>query len=114
MFSDRCVRAAAVLLVVVLCGSGCWWGHAPDREGNTRSEAQALCSATQMYLFENPESACPSVRVLQQGGFLDPAKDALDGWGRPFVITCAGDHIDVRSRGSDGAPNTVDDISTTR
>jgi general secretion pathway protein G len=79
------------------------------REESTRADAQAIYSAVQMYVVENPGGECPSVQDLVSGG-----KRTTDAWDNPFKITCEGENITVASNGADGDEGTDDDISTDR
>ena len=84
------------------------------REESTRADAQAIYSAVQMYVVENPGGDCPSMDDLVTGGFLDRSKRSTDAWDNPFKIGCEGDNIIVASNGADGDEGTDDDISTDR
>ena len=84
------------------------------RKKQTASDAQAVYSAVQMYVTENPGGECPSTDDLVSGGFLDRSKRLTDAWDRPFQITCEGDNIVVASAGPDGNAGSEDDISTDR
>jgi general secretion pathway protein G len=84
------------------------------REESTRADAQAIYSAVQMYVVENPGGNCPTTGDLVEGGFLDRSKRSVDAWNNAFQITCEGENIVVVSNGSDGQQGTEDDISTDR
>lgn len=64
----------------------------------------------QQWSRDNADHACPN-----QLADLNPYtnrrdNDTADPWGNPMRMTCAGDAIEVRSAGPDGAFNTKDDI----
>ncbi len=98
---------------VLFATTTCWWpgkfccggSRIPDSE----TRAQALRSATTMYLAENPHG-CPSVADLVAGGYLDTDKSTTDVWENPFHIECKGTRITVTSAGPDQLFGTDDDI----
>src|SRR5688572_18102713 len=80
------------------------------REESNRADAQAIYSAVQMYVVENPGGDCAGVDDLVTGGFLDRSKRSTDAWDKPFKISCEGENIVVASSGADGNAGTDDDI----
>jgi len=80
------------------------------RINSTKSDAQTVRSAVQMYLGEHPGGECPSIEKLVEDGQLDRSKRTTDAWDRPFQIECDGDEVSVSSPGPDGQMGSEDDI----
>ena len=82
----------------------------PNRLRDTEMAVQAVRGATTMYLAENPDGGCPSLRDLIAGGYLDEDNSTTDSWDNPFTIACEGVRVTVTSAGHDGQFGTDDDI----
>lgn len=82
---------------------------APLRALQTVANAEALASATELYLMENPD--CPTIERLIESKIVDQKKQTRDAWGHEFEIVCHGHNASVRSAGSDGVLETDDDLS---
>lgn len=80
------------------------------RIDSTRSDAQTVRSAVQMYVSENPGGDCPGMEDLTSGGYIDSSRRTADAWDNDFVVECSGDDISVISAGPDGQMGTEDDI----
>lgn len=76
----------------------------------TRSDAQTVRSAAQMYLAEKPEGPCPDVAMLLEHDFLSWSGPTEDAWGMPFLVVCDGEDVSVSSVGPDGIFDTEDDV----
>jgi general secretion pathway protein G len=62
---------------------------------------------------ESSDSCPPNLQELSTRKILN--KEPKDGWGRPFVFKCPGEHgseIDLVSLGKDGKEGTADDIKS--
>lgn len=77
---------------------------------STRTDAETVADAAEMYVAENPGGACPTAGLLVAHGFLAPSSATTDCRGRPFGVECDGTDITVRSAGPDGQHETKDDI----
>jgi general secretion pathway protein G len=77
---------------------------------STRTDAQSIRAAAQMYLMENPSAGCPSVDDLVSARILDSSKRLSDAWDNAFHIECEGGDPFVMSAGPDGQFGTEDDI----
>ncbi|MAQ18089.1 MAG: hypothetical protein CMN30_25240 [Sandaracinus sp.] len=82
----------------------------PCRLDTGFTQAQALRSATTMFVAEHPDAGCPCTHQLVDGGFIDADKSLLDPWGHPFTIECDGTRVRIVSAGADGLFGTRDDI----
>lgn len=80
------------------------------RIDSTRSDAQTVRSAVQMYVSENPGGDCPGMEDLTSGGYIDSSRRTADAWDNDFVVECSGDDVTVISAGPDGQMGTEDDI----
>lgn len=77
---------------------------------STRTDAQSIRAAAQMYLMENPGGGCPSMDDLIEERILDSSKRVNDAWDNQFQIECEGGEPFVVSAGPDGQFGTEDDI----
>lgn len=80
------------------------------RMESTRTDAQNIRAAAQMYLMENPAGGCPSMDDLLEERILDSSKRITDAWDNEFQIECEGGEPFVVSAGPDGQFGTEDDI----
>lgn len=99
------VGAVAIGLVRNLMPSprGCSpWGY-------TRTEAQNIVSALQLYWMDYPDGPCPTSETLK-GEYLDQSKALVDAWGQRFLLLCAQETSVVISAGADGEYGTEDDM----
>lgn len=76
----------------------------------TRTDAQTIRSAVELYLAENPGGRCPDVSDLVTDHMLNGNTNTQDRWGREFAIDCAGEDSVVLSAGPDGVLGNADDI----
>ncbi len=78
------------------------------RIDSTRTDAQSIRSAVQMYKVENHD--CPSSVEDLAGDYLDSSRRMVDAWDNDFQIECEGNDIFVVSAGPDGQFGTEDDV----
>ena len=83
-------------------------GRSPIEQ--TRTDAQTIRSAVELYLAENPGGRCPDVSDLIMDHMLNGNINTQDRWGREFAIDCAGEDSVVLSAGPDGVLGNDDDI----
>jgi general secretion pathway protein G len=76
---------------------------------STKADAQAVRSAVQLWMSDNPNK-CPSIQDMLNDGVLDKTKRTTDAWDNAFSIGCEGDDVVVVSAGPDGQMGTEDDI----
>ena len=77
---------------------------------STRTDAQTVRSAVEMYVSEHPGGDCPDMEVLTAGGYLNASLRTTDAWDNDFVMECDGDAVYVMSAGPDGQMSTEDDV----
>lgn len=112
------VDSRAALLVVV-GGLFALAAHADHRgEGRRASSARLamrnIQQAAMHFQLETGRDCPDGLDELVQLQIL--MKRPLDPWGRPFVLTCPGEHervgVDLRSGGPDGETGTDDDVTS--
>ena len=102
------VLAACVLgfvIVVMATPEGC---HSPVER--TRTDAQTIRSAVELYLAQNPGGDCPGVIDLLEEHMINGNTNTEDQWRREFAIDCGGEDPMVMSAGPDGVLGNTDDI----
>ncbi len=80
------------------------------RIDSTRTDANTMRGAVEMYVSEHPGGDCPSAEDLVEGGYVNGNTRTTDAWDQPFSIECDGDDISVVSSGPDGQSGNEDDI----
>lgn len=84
--------------------------HCPSRADVARGDAQAIRAAVTMYRIERPSAACPTPDRLVDEGYLEERVVTADPWGRPYLVRCTEEDVEVRSAGPDGEHGTDDDV----
>lgn len=76
----------------------------------TRTQMRQVESAIVQWQADSNESCPQTLSELVQKKILN--KEPKDGWGRPFLFRCPGEHgeVDLVSKGKDGKEGTEDDI----
>lgn len=83
------------------------------RKKETRNTMKTIENAVVQWQTESSEPCPPNLQELATRKIL--SKEPKDGWGRPLVFKCPGDHgseIDLTSLGKDGKEGTADDIKS--
>ena len=75
----------------------------------TRTQAGVVRTVVKSHRIDSPVD-CPSFETLCEDGLLDEASPRRDPWGNPWLISCDGAKVSVRTNGPDGQPGTEDDI----
>lgn len=68
-----------------------------SRMRQASSDAMTVRSAAEMYLAEDPQADCPTVKRLVESGILNAAAREADPFGHPFEISCVGRDVVVTS-----------------
>lgn len=97
-----------VLSSLAVCACSTNEGRHPDEQ--TRTEAQTLRSAVELYRAQLPDASCPMLFELVDRHMLAANSVTEDRWGNAYVIRCVGDDIIVTSNGPDGVLGSPDDI----
>ena len=108
------VEIMIVVIIMALIATAVGVAVLPQfQKANLRQAAtdgQSMRSAVQLYYMDNNE--CPqSGTALQEEGYLDGSKRAVDPWNNEYRIECQGTEILVTSAGPDEQFDTEDDIS---
>lgn len=83
------------------------------RKKETRNVMKTIENAVVQWQTESSEPCPPNLQELATRKILN--KEPKDGWGRPLVFKCPGEHgseIDLTSLGKDGKEGTADDIKS--
>jgi hypothetical protein len=81
-----------------------------------RRDLEVLHAAVLAWRAADHDGGLPSwdaLRRAQPGGKLPGRADGLDPWGREYVLRASGGGFELRSCGSDGKPDTEDDVTWT-
>jgi general secretion pathway protein G len=108
------VEIMVVITIIALISGAVGFAVMPRlnkaRIDSTRTDAQSIRAAAQMYLMENPGGGCPSMDDLVEERIVDSTKRITDAWDNQFQIDCEGGDIYVISAGPDGQFGTEDDV----
>ncbi len=108
------IEIMIVIAIIAMIGGGVTFAFQQQRRAQaktTKTNAMQLRSLAQQYYTEHRDS-CPTVQALISAGEMDTRSKTTDEWGKPFVIVCNGEDLDVTSSGPDGQQGTGDDITT--
>ena len=107
------IEIMIVIFILAMIGTGVAVAVLPQLQKAqikaTKVDAQALRSATMLYVADNPRG-CPTVEDLVNERYLDGSKRTTDAWDTEFQVTCEEGDIVVVSAGPDLQFNTEDDI----
>ena len=107
------IEIMIVIFILAMIGTGVAVAVLPQLQKAqikaTKVDAQALRSATMLYVADNPRG-CPTVEDLVTERYLDGSKRTTDAWDTEFQVTCEEGDIAVVSAGPDFQFNTEDDI----
>ncbi len=108
------IEIMIVIAIIAMIGGGVTFAFQQQRKAQRSqalSDARQMRSIAQMYYSEHRDS-CPTAQSLIAAGEMDTRTKTNDPWGKPFVIACNGDELDVTSNGPDGQQGSADDITT--
>jgi general secretion pathway protein G len=108
------IEIMIVVAIMAMIGGGVTFAFRQQRKAQvstTKTNANTLRQVAQQYYNEHRD-ACPTPQSLISAGELDTRSKTTDEWGKPFVIVCNGEELDVTSSGPDGQAGTADDITT--
>ena len=103
---EMMIVVMVMALIATAVGIGVMRVWEDTRVKQTRTDANRMMSAADMYLLEEGGDACPTVDELP----LDRRQRTTDAWERPFHVECDERGVFVRSAGPDGVWENEDDI----
>jgi type II secretory pathway pseudopilin PulG len=113
MLVEVLITIAIIALVSGGVALAIFWHGERAKLKFARTQAETVRTAVQTHGLDGGQD-CPDVELLIQDSVLDENSPRRDPWGGPWIITCEGAKIRVRSNGPDRQPGTEDDIQVPR
>jgi hypothetical protein len=115
----RGTRTAVTLVAIALALVGAVVGGVALERGSGRNlekahatlDAKVLQAVAEKVVADHPHDPCPTFESLKAQKEISAASNALDPWGSPYRIGCAGSVVTVVSNGADKVEGTADDIT---